>query len=67
MQDVKKEQINSAIDITKLIMAVLVIGIHTEPFHANVWLDRGFGIITRLCLPFFFVASAYFSSKAANR
>lgn len=66
MQDVKKQQINSAIDIMKLVMAVLVVGIHTEPFHANIWLDRGFGMITRLCLPFFFAASAYFFFKSGK-
>ena len=55
-----KSKMNGTIDIVKVIMAVLVIGIHTEPFGFNVWLDRGFGIITRLCVPFFFVASAYF-------
>lgn len=51
---------NGTIDIAKFIMAILVVGIHTEPFGFNVWLDRGFGIITRFCVPFFFVASSYF-------
>lgn len=51
---------NSTIDIAKLIMAVLVVAIHTEPFAFNIWLDRGLGIITRLCVPFFFVAGSYF-------
>ena len=27
------------IDITKFIFAILVIGIHTEPFSSNIWLD----------------------------
>ena len=58
MQNSKK--FNGSIDIAKLLMAVLVIGIHTEPFAFNFWLDKGFGIITRLCVPFFFVTSAYF-------
>lgn len=53
-------QPHAAIDITKLIMAFLVIAIHTEPFGFSFWLDKGFGIITRLCVPFFFVASSYF-------
>ena len=53
-------KMNGAVDIAKLLMASLVIGIHTEPFGFNFWLDKGFGIITRLCVPFFFVASAYF-------
>ena len=53
-------KINGTIDLAKLIMAILVIGIHTEPFGFNFWLDKGFGICTRLCVPFFFVTSAYF-------
>lgn len=60
-------QVNGAIDIAKLIMAILVIGIHTNPFSYNVWLDRGFGILTRLCVPFFFVASSYFYWKRQPR
>lgn len=51
---------NASIDIAKLLMAVLTIGIHTEPFGFNMWLDYGFGIATRFCVPFFFVASSYF-------
>jgi len=51
---------NTAIDITKLIMSFLVVAIHTEPFGFSFWLDKGFGIVTRLCVPFFFVASSYF-------
>jgi len=54
---------NGTIDITKLLMAILVIGIHTEPFGFNFWLDKGFGICTRLCVPFFFITSAYFFWK----
>ena len=51
---------HTAIDVVKLIMAFLVVAIHTEPFGFSFWLDKGFGIITRLCVPFFFVASSYF-------
>lgn len=53
------DKINTTIDILKLIMALLVVGIHTEPFSFNIWFDRGFGIITRMCVPFFFITSAY--------
>ncbi len=61
MSDTKDtNSINGTIDILKIIMALLVVGIHTEPFGFNIWLDRGFGIVTRLCVPFFFVTSAYF-------
>ncbi len=55
-----KVKINGIIDLAKVVMAVLVIGIHTQPFGFNYWLDNGFGIITRLCVPFFFITSAYF-------
>lgn len=54
------KQTNVAIDITKLIMAYFVVAIHTEPFGFSFWLDKGFGIFTRICVPFFFVASSYF-------
>lgn len=54
------QKTNSTIDVLKVLMAILVVGIHTEPFGFNLWLDRGFGIITRLCVPFFFITSAYF-------
>ena len=55
---------NATFDLLKLIMALLVVGIHTEPFGFNIWLDRGFGIITRLCVPFFFTTSAFFYWKS---
>lgn len=58
--DNNPEKMNATIDIVKLLMAILVVGIHAEPFGYNIWLDRGFGIVTRLCVPFFFVASSYF-------
>lgn len=68
-KDVNAEKMNGTIDIVKYLMAILVIGIHTEPFGFNFWLDKGFGIITRLCVPFFFIASSYFffrKEKAAK-
>lgn len=49
----------AAIDIAKLFFALLVVGIHTEPFGFSFILDKGFGIITRMCVPFFFVTSSY--------
>lgn len=51
---------NVAIDVVKLILSYMVVAIHTEPFGFSFWLDKGFGIITRICVPFFFVASSYF-------
>ncbi len=50
---------DAALDLAKLAMALLVVGIHTEPFAFNLWLDRGFGMVTRLCVPFFYVATSY--------
>ena len=50
----------AAIDIAKLICALLVVAIHTEPFASNFWLDKGFGVLTRIPVPYFFMASGYF-------
>ena len=51
---------NTTIDVFKFLFSILVVGIHTEPFGWNIWLDRGFGIITRLCVPLFFAWGGYF-------
>ncbi len=59
-KDIIGRKTNAGIDITKLFMAILTIGIHTEPFGFDMWLDYGFGLATRFCVPFFFVASSYF-------
>ncbi len=48
------------VDIAKFICAILVIGIHTEPFAFNFLFDKGFGLVTRLAVPFFFISSSYF-------
>lgn len=50
----------AAIDIAKLICALLVVAIHTEPFAGNFWLDKGLGLFTRIPVPFIFTASGYF-------
>lgn len=60
LENASSQKSNATVDIVKLIMAFLVVGIHTEPFGGIFWLDKGFGIITRMCVPFFFVASSYF-------
>lgn len=55
---------NTTFDIVKIIMAILVVGMHTEPLSFNIWLDRGYAIITRFCIPTFFMISSYlFFSK----
>jgi serine/alanine racemase len=53
-------------DLFKFICAILIIGVHTEPFAFNYWLDKGFGLITRLAVPYFFVASSYFLFRNMN-
>jgi surface polysaccharide O-acyltransferase-like enzyme len=58
---------NATLDIAKLFFAILVVAIHTEPFGFSFLLDKGFGIITRLCVPFFFVTSSYLFFKKNGR
>lgn len=56
---------NGAIDIMKLIMAVVVIAAHTEPLHyvENKYILNVYFGIKDLAVPFFFIASGYFLSK----
>ncbi len=54
---------NATLDIAKLIFALLVVAIHTEPFGFSFLLDKGLGMITRLCVPFFFVTSSFLFFK----
>lgn len=49
----------TTLDVARLVMAILVVGIHAEPFRFNLWQDRAFGILTRMCVPFFFVSGSY--------
>lgn len=56
---VETKKHNATLDVAKLFFALLVVAIHTEPFGFSFLLDKGFGIITRLCVPFFFVTSSY--------
>lgn len=51
-----------AIDIAKLVSALLVVCIHTFPF-ADISMNANFvvvSILARLAVPFFFISSAYF-------
>lgn len=63
MQNGNGTKINGTTDIAKLIMAILVIGIHAEPFKTYPMLDRLFSLLNRTCVPFFFVTSSYFYFK----
>ncbi len=51
---------NNGINLFKFLCAILVVGIHTEPFGNLGILDSLFGIITRIAVPYFFVCSSYF-------
>lgn len=55
------------IDILKVILAILVIGIHTSPFSFNGWLDKGFGLMTCLAVPTFFIISGFFLNDKMSR
>lgn len=48
------------LDCFKLFCAFLVVGIHTEPFSHWFYIDKAFGVLTRIAVPFFFVATSYF-------
>lgn len=48
------------IDYLKFFAAFLIVGIHTEPFGNWFWLDKAFGLLTRVAVPFFFTATAFF-------
>ena len=54
-----------AIDITKLIMAILVVSAHTQPLHnvENKYVVDLYYCFAYLTVPFFFIASGYFLSK----
>ena len=63
--EIKKE--NGAVDIVKLIMALLVIVIHKPVFY-NEFLNYISGnIICSVAVPFFFAASSYFFFRKINR
>lgn len=49
-----------AVDVFKMICAILVILIHTKPFANNFWLDAGIGMMTRFAVPYFFSISGFF-------
>lgn len=51
------------LDLMKLFCAILVVGIHTEPFSSVGILDKMFAVVTRIAVPFFFVTSAFFYFK----
>ena len=48
----------AAFDVAKFIAAILVVAIHTHPFHGNT--DYWFTSFCRLAVPFFFASSSFF-------
>lgn len=62
-----KNKVNyKGIDLFKIICALLVVAIHTEPGISNIWLDRVIGLFTRTAVPYFFVANGFFFEKGKN-
>lgn len=61
----KKEY--AAVDIFKMICAILVMLIHTKPFEDIFWVDAAVGMITRFAVPFFFTVSGYFLFKKVSQ
>ena len=57
----KKEY--AAVDLFKMVCAILVMMIHTKPFENIFWIDAGIGMVTRFAVPFFFTVSGYFLFK----
>ena len=53
-------QYYKSVDIAKFIAAITVVGIHTEIFCQFRLLDMGFGVISRLAVPLFFLISGFF-------
>ena len=53
----------AAVDLFKMVCAILVMMIHTKPFENIFWLDAGIGMITRFAVPFFFTTAGYFVFK----
>ena len=64
--DVNKEF--RLVDIVKLIMAIVVIAIHTHPEQSSslFFVQRGAGIIYSLAVPFFFMASGFLLFRKMN-
>ena len=49
-----------AVDWARFVAAMVIVGIHTEVFCQISLLDMGFGVISRLAVPLFFIISAFF-------
>ena len=56
----------SAIDLFKFFAAILVVAIHTHPFHDNQVADYVFTCFCRVAVPFFFVFSSFIFYKKDN-
>ncbi|MET7016310.1 acyltransferase family protein [Uliginosibacterium flavum] len=58
---------NVSLDVLKMMMALMVVGIHTRPFYSLDWLDfltwNGF---FRIAVPGFFVLGGYFMKSSTN-
>ena len=52
----------NSIDLIKLVMAALVVAIHTIPMynHENFWVARSYRAVVSCAVPFFFMVSGFF-------
>lgn len=57
----KSQHLLFGLDITKFVMAIFVIAIHTQPFmnSGNTALKQFFDVLTGMAVPFFFISSGY--------
>ena len=56
---ISRQTDRAALDILRMICALLVVGIHTEPFKNLFLLDNSFGVLTRIAVPIFFMISSF--------
>ena len=61
-----EERTNAVVDISKMFWAFVVVAHHTDLFSFSIWADRCFGLFKRMCIPFFFITSAYFCWSRGN-
>ncbi len=58
--ELRQKQYYPYLDLLKFICCIGIVAIHTRPFYYVSQLDRGATIITDMCVPIFFIISAYF-------
>lgn len=61
----KQKKYYAIIDIIKLVMAILVIAIHTKPMEGirNFYIINFYEVLCGISVPFFFLASGFLNYK----